>query len=182
LATGQRRFVQRQPVALEQAKVGGHAHSAFQLDHVARDHLFGRHLARQPAAADPRELRDHRAQRAGAGLGPPFLKAPDERVEHEDPEDEQGVAHVADQQRQDRGHEQQIDQRAGELAQEHAQRRGAPGLGDPVRSNALEPLLRFGLRQARRLAGESGQDLRRRHGVPRGGNRECGRVDHAGEP
>jgi hypothetical protein len=78
---GQRRVVRQQVVALHQARVGRHAISLGEQQHVARDELLDGHLLLHAAAARGDALRQHVAKRLHRALGPDHLGTGEERVQ-----------------------------------------------------------------------------------------------------
>ena len=115
-------------------------------------------------AQHPRLLRREPAQRSHRALGTPFLVGADQGVHQHDGEDHHRVAPVADACRQRRCDEQDVDQRALELAQEHQERRSASAAratrSGRARQCAAPRPTKTG-RPARRLPGVRRQRLRR---------------------
>jgi hypothetical protein len=114
-------------------------------DHeIVDDELLGRQRSVLPVAADSRGRRDQQREPIERPLRARFLDDPDRRVGHDDAE-EQGVAHVAEDQRQ--GPED------GQDKVEHRQddaRVGPARLSPPRATRGGQPPLRLGTAQSRR--------------------------------
>ena len=132
------------------ARVGRHHVPGLQQQDVARDDVRGRDDHLPAVATDARARRRHRAQRLERVLRALLLKVSDQRVHHDDHRDGDRIGELA-QRRRDAGRgEQQQNERAGELAQEHLRARRRRGPMNLVRADGRELATRLVGGQARR--------------------------------
>lgn len=130
---GQGRFVDRQPFGPDDACVGGHAVALADDHEVTGDELGS---VKRTLAARPEHSRgdlDGAAQRAQRSLGSRLLDEAEDAVEDDDRRDHPGLEALTDPGRDERGHDEQRDERVRELAR-----------GDADRARALRRALEVG--------------------------------------
>ena len=115
---GQGRLVRRQQMRFDEARVGGDDVARFEHQQIARDHSRGGDLDAMAVADHAGARRRHRSQRQQRVLGAAFLEEADQRVQHDDRRDRDGVGDLTEESRHRRGGEQQPDERARELPRE----------------------------------------------------------------
>ena len=136
---GQDRFLDAQIGGLDQASIRGHQVAGLQQHDVSRDKVMRRHLSHLACAPDAHQGHRQLFQSGHRLLGAILLDEAEDRVEHDDREDRDGIFDIADQRRDDRGDDQDQHQRAGELLQDDAPRRSAAALHKLIRSVAAQP-------------------------------------------
>ena len=107
-----------------------------------------RHLGHLACAPDAHQGHRQLLQSSHRLLGAILLDEAEDRVEHDDREDRDGVFDIADQRGDDRGDDQDQHQRAGELLEDDPPRRSAAALHEFIRPVAAKPRSRFGGAQA----------------------------------
>ncbi len=129
---GERRLGHLQLGLLDQARIGRHRVAGGQQHDVAGHQLARREHLLAAVAQHAHLQRGQPAQRGHRALGAAFLEAADQRVDQHHRQDDHRVAVVAQRHRQHRGDEQDVDQRALELAREGAPQRPRRRLGQGV--------------------------------------------------
>ena len=114
-----------------------------------------RHLSHLACAPDAHQGHRQLLQRGHRLLRAILLDEAQDRVEHDDRQDRDGILDIADDRRDDRGDDQDQHQRAGELLQENAPGGSAAAFHKLVRSVAAQP--RGGLSGAQPLVGRDFQ-------------------------
>src|SRR3954451_15531117 len=102
---GQEGLVESQALRLDERPVPHHLVAGLEAEHVAVDELLNTDVALGAITNHPRSGRDEQREAVERSLRTDLLRDPDRAVGHEDPEEE-GVAPVAEQQR-DRAERQQ---------------------------------------------------------------------------
>ncbi len=123
--TGQDRFVDHRTLTLDERAIGRDAIAGFQADAVARHEVAGRHARQMAVAHHPGLGGGERLEARQGRLGPPFLVEAEGGVEQQDHPDRQGFnrppmsAFVEPEPGiEDDGEDQDVDERALELADE----------------------------------------------------------------
>ena len=86
----------------------------------------------------------HTLQRRHGTIGPVLLYESHRRVEHDYAEDHDGILDVADDARNDRGSDQQQDQKVGKLSKQHTELAPPRALADGIWPVMCLPLCHFG--------------------------------------
>ena len=140
---GQRRFVDLEPGGQPEAPVGRHAVACLQQQDVAGHHVVGSDLVADAVAPHAGLAGQHRLQRGQAALGAVLLVEADERIDHDHGQDHQRVLGAADQRGQDRRAEQDQDQDALELREQHTPGRACRCLRQAVGAHTRQAFKRL---------------------------------------
>jgi hypothetical protein len=145
---GERRLVHLQRLHLGQAQIRRDHAALLQLHHVAGNQRGAVDLARLAAADHQRAGGDHGGERLHRRLGPIFLQEAHGAVGQQHRGDDDGVGVAGDGQGHHQRAEQDVDQRAGELVQEHLPGADLLALADAVGAVLGEALLGIGVGEA----------------------------------
>ncbi len=149
---GQGRFLHVQPDRLDEPRVGRHEIASGDADQVSRHDQRPRQLAPDAVALDGRRRSHGAHQRIGRTLRSVGLSEVQDDTEQDDRDDERRVDRLADENRHDGCHQQDIDQGVEKEPEQLDQRRCVRGGDDLVAAVAFQPLPRLGRRQTRRIA------------------------------
>ncbi len=112
---GQGRLVHEQGPRLDDAAVAGDDVTGVELDHVTGDDRLQRDLGHGPVAEHFGVDAHHGHQVLDGSARAPLLPEPEEAAEHDDGQDDHRIGEIAEQPGQDRGGDQDEDDRAREL-------------------------------------------------------------------
>ena len=157
--TGERRLVRLQVRRLEETQVGGDALPGFEVKDVARHDLGPVHSPEYPVAQHSGRGPDHGAQGRRVALRLPLLHGADRRVDGQHKKDEGGVVELTQPQRHHRRPEEQIDQRAPELAENDGEDAPPPRLRQDVPAMLRQSPARFDRAQTRLVGAQPLQDM-----------------------
>ncbi|GIU89850.1 MAG: hypothetical protein KatS3mg010_0949 [Acidimicrobiia bacterium] len=139
--TGQKRLVDLQAVDPDESQVGRDPCPRLEQDDVTGDEVAAVELPFASVPDDPRAGNDELSQRAHGMLGAPLLCEPDGRVERQDGGDHARVDVLPERQGDDGRGEEDVDQRAPELPEQHDDRR-RPAAPPRARSARRPPAAR----------------------------------------
>jgi len=145
---GQRRLLDPQLEALDEAHIGGHLVAGREAHHVAGDEVGGGDRRPCAVAAGLRIGGEHAADARQRLLCSPLLQEPDDGVDDRDRHDHPEVEPVRHDRLDRGGAQQDVDQGVVEVAQEPQPRGRALGLGQQVRAHEREPARGLRARQA----------------------------------
>ncbi|OIQ77389.1 hypothetical protein GALL_409160 [mine drainage metagenome] len=167
--TGQRSLGQLQCRVRYQARVGAHGIAGRQQQDIARnqpdrpDHLF------LPVAQHPHIERRQPAQRRHRARGPVFMQGPDQRIDQHHGQDDQRIPLLAQCKGKRRRRQQDIDEGALELGQDHAPGRAAHLFRQGIFPALRKPFHRIlGAQSLRGRYFQDRQNIHCRTGMPAG--------------
>jgi hypothetical protein len=146
--TGQRRLLDAQAGAFQQADICRDGVARLQQDDVARHERAGGHFLQRPAPADADHGHGELLQRRHGPFGAVLLDEAEDRKEHHDGEDGRGLGALSEEGREDSGGDQDQHHGFGELLPQHGKRAFAAALRELVQPVGLQPLRRFGRGEA----------------------------------
>ena len=151
---------------LQEPGIGRDQVAGFQREDVAGDDSRGGNRSDLPVAPHLGLGRGQLLERRDGLLGLEFLVEADDRVEDDDGEDGDAVHHFTEEAGDDTGGDENPDDEALELAEEHLQRADGLAFLQLVRAVGREPLRRFLRRESIRRGSKLGQHLLSRLAVP----------------
>ncbi len=165
---GQEALVDGKLIAVEQPHVGRHFQPGRQRDDIARHEIASVEFDLPPVATHGHDAAHKRLQATDAPFRTPFLPGADGGVHRQHDSDETRIGKIAQNQRQHGGRQQQVDERAAELAQQDGRQIASARFGQDVGPDGLTALLDLDRCQPLRTRSQRCHDVRRRQGVPRG--------------
>ena len=162
----------------DEPHVGRHLVAGLQEHDVARDELGRGQRALAPAPDHDRIRRRHRAQRLDRLARPVLLHEADDGVEDDHAADDEAIEHLAGEDGERRGGEQDVDQRVPDLPQEDLRGPRCRRPGQRVRAVALETACCVLVRQPGARGLQPVEDALGRHGMPGSGPPGLVRSDH----
>ena len=145
---GQGRLLDLQARHIKQSQVSRNDIAGLQHDQIARHQLAGRYRVQLALAQYLRGGTRQSPERCDGALRPVFLHKADDRVQHHDDDDGDGIGDIPEQARNQAGHHQHDDHEVGELTEEHPQRAARPLLGNGIRAKDRPALQHIRLSQA----------------------------------
>ncbi len=134
-------LVTAQALRLDQPNVRRHPHAGLEQQQIARDDAFAVDVEGAPRPVHAGTGGHELGQGVHLALRAQLVHEADQRVDQEHGSDEGGVGQLPQEQRDARGHDQNVDQGALELANQDAQPRGRGRRLQAVRTVAREPRL-----------------------------------------
>lgn len=175
---GEEGFVHCQVGGGEQVEIGRHPIARLDQHHITWHEVLGAALLHPPIAPHAGVDGEQGAQGRGALFGPILLIGAEDGIDQDHGEDERGVLDIADEQRDDRGGQQNVNQGAEELPQEDLpEGRGGAG-GKLVRAIVGQATLRLGAGETLGAAVPCLERLVGRKGVPERAARGKDGVSH----
>ena len=144
---GQCGFVRLHVYRFDEPQVRGDLIADFEPNEIARHHVPGIDVTFMAVANDRAARRQQPLQRFARAFGPPFLGETQDAVQDHDGKNCGRVAGLADRQGNCRRHEEDRDQRAGELTEKDLMPAETRGGSHAVRSVRLQAAGGFGLAQ-----------------------------------
>ena len=145
----QRRFVDLEVDAFDQAQIGGDEVARFEQHHIAGHELASGEFLPVAVADHIGFGRGHLFQRGQGGLGAAFLHHAQHRIQHHNRHDDDGLHPVAQQRGDDAGGDQQHDDKTVELGHDQFPKRRGGFLAEFVGAEPIQSGLGFDRRQAR---------------------------------